>query len=99
MFGGGLKKNQMAFPCSLSNETNNESGSHTSALEVGPATSSLSAQSSSCAADPSERQITILPLVVNTLPAGLLHTRIQPDRFIYFFYLFIFGPSRKTLLS
>lgn len=55
-----------------------------------------------CAADPSERQITILPPVVNSLPAGLLlHAGIQTSRFIifiYFIYLFIFGARRQTRL-
>lgn len=40
----GWLKNETAFPGCLSNETKTESGSHTSALGVGAATSSLSAQ-------------------------------------------------------
>lgn len=98
----GWLKNETAFPGCLSNETKTEPGSHTSALGVGDATSSLSAQSGWCAADPSERQITILPPVVNSLPAGLLlHAGIQTSRFIifiYFIYLFIFGARRQTRL-
>lgn len=98
----GRLKNETAFPGCLSNETKTEPGSHTSALGVGDATSSLSAQSGWCAADPSERQITILPPVVNSLPAGLLlHAGIQTSRFIifiYFIYLFIFGARRQTRL-